>query len=439
MLAVTSLVSETGLPVLVAGYGVTGQSVARYYQSRGVEVEVWDENADSGAAVVLHRDVPESLADFERLVLSPGVAANSEIAQRAAHAGIPVTSDIEIFLDAAEAPVLGVTGSNGKSTVTTLVAELLRAAGLDAQAGGNLGPAALDLLERRVPDYYVLELSSFQLETTANLRLAAGAVTNVSPDHLDRHGSIEAYAAIKASVLQRADVAIFNRDDHRVSAAAAGLEHTISYGLGPPTADGFGLIDRDGETFLAKGRNALLPVGELKMVGRHNQSNALAALAMLDAVGIEPARVTGALAAFRGLPHRTERIAEIGGVTYVNDSKATNPASTIAALQGLDVPVVLLAGGESKAADFSELAAAAEGRVRLAVVFGSDAAVLADALGSACPVRRADDLASAFEAGRSSAQPGDLVLLSPACASLDQFSNYVERGDAFRALVEAAE
>lgn len=438
MVAVSSVVSDSDLPVLVAGYGVTGQSVERYYTDRGVAVEVWDENADSAGAAVLHRTVPESVASFARLVLSPGIPANCELAQRAIAEGIPVVSDIEVFLGAAKAPVLGVTGSNGKSTVTTLVAHLLHAAGLDALAGGNLGPAALDLLADPEPDYYVLELSSFQLETTANLRLAVGAVTNVSEDHLDRHGSIEEYASIKARVLQHADMAVFNRDDPRLVAAAAALDRATSYGLGSPAGDDFGLVEVGAETFLAKGQKTLLPVAELQIVGRHNQANALAALAMLDAIGIEPNRVVAALAKFRGLPHRTEWLAEIDGVAYVNDSKATNPASTVAALEGLEAPVVLLAGGESKGANFAGLAAAAKDRVRLAVVFGTDSRALASALESACPVRRVADLTAAFDVAKTGALPGDLVLLSPACASLDQFSNYAARGDAFRALVEAA-
>lgn len=437
MVAVSSRVKDPALPVLVAGFGVTGRSVARFFANRGTSVEVWDEKAVTDD-VVLHRDIPENMSGFSRLVLSPGVPANSELARCARDAGISVTSDIEVFLQVADAPVIGVTGSNGKSTVTTLIAHLLQAAGHEALAGGNLGPAALDLLESPRPDFYVLELSSFQLETTSNLSLAAGVVTNISIDHLDRHSSVERYAEIKAQVLRCADAAVFNRDDRRLAKVGAGLSRAIGYGLDVPAAGDFGLRDADGEAWFAKGEATLMPVRTLGILGRHNQSNALAALAVLDALGIESSDAAAALADFPGLPHRTERLADIDGVTYVNDSKATNPASTIAALEGFDEPVLLLAGGDSKGADFSDLARAVEGRVRMALVFGRDGARLAEALAGTCPVTTAADLDAAFEIAKANARPGDLVLLSPACASLDQFTSFAARGDAFRALVEAA-
>jgi UDP-N-acetylmuramoylalanine--D-glutamate ligase len=323
---------------------------------------------------------------------------------------------------------------------------MLEGAGRRIAVGGNLGPPALDLLAGPVPDAYVLELSSFQLERTASLRPAVACVLNLSPDHIDRHGSFAAYAAAKARVLDGAGVVVLNRDDAAVAALASGLAATqpvVWFGLGAPTgARDLGLLQRDGATWLARGDEALLPAAALRLPGRHNIANALAALALVQALGVPLADALPALGQFTGLPHRTQWLAERAGVAWYDDSKGTNVGATLAAIEGLAPTrpsgrLVLILGGQGKGQDFAPLRGALAAHGRAAVLIGEDAGAIDRALDDAVPVQRAVDMNAAVAAAAALAEPGDGVLLSPACASFDMFSGYAARGEAFARAVHA--
>jgi UDP-N-acetylmuramoylalanine--D-glutamate ligase len=370
------------------------------------------------------------------VVVSPGVSLEEPLLVEARRRGLRLLGDIELFARVAPAPIAAVTGSNGKSTVTSLVAALAQAGGLSVRAGANLGPPALELLEGEVPDVYVLELSSFQLETTDSLRAVAACVLNLSPDHMDRHGSLARYAAAKARILAGARTVVLNREDPRVMAMWDGRAPCIRFGVDRPAEGEYGLEEADAGPVLARGSELLLPAGRLKLRGRHNLANALAALAMCEALGLRPAALTAALAAFPGLPHRAEWVAEHQGVTYINDSKGTNVGAAVAAISGMQGPVVLIAGGDGKGADFRPLAEAARGRVRAAVLLGRDAPLLEQALAGVCPTFRVTGIEAAVAEAARQATPGDTVLLSPACASTDMYADYTERGLRFAAAAQ---
>ena len=428
---------------LVVGLGATGLACARWLRAQGERVTVNDSRAappglaalralDAGIEVHAGRVEPALLAGAERVVLSPGVSRREPLIAAALARGLPVLGDIELFARAVHAPVLAITGTNGKSTVTSLLADMAARANLSVLAGGNLGEPALELLARPLPQLYVLELSSFQLESTESLVLAAAAVLNVTPDHLDRYGSVEEYAAAKARIYAHAAVAVLNLDDPRVAAMPRQGLRRIGFSLERADAD-FGLVTRGGAAQLARAGEPLLPLAELALPGRHNAANALAALALGDAAGLPLASMLGALRGFAGLPHRTQWVATRRGVRFVDDSKGTNVGATLAAVAGLDGPLVVIAGGEGKGQDFAPLAAAFRGKVRHAVLIGRDRAALAAALAAACSTEFAADMAGAVAAAAAAARPGDLVLLSPACASLDMFRDYQERGEQFAA------
>jgi UDP-N-acetylmuramoylalanine--D-glutamate ligase len=361
---------------------------------------------------------------------------------RLREAGVDIVGDIELFARAVEAPVIGITGSNGKSTVTTLVGEMAEAAGLCAGVGGNLGTPALDLLGKAT-QLYVLELSSFQLETTESLHLVAATILNISPDHLDRHHTLEGYIKAKARIYARTETAVVNREDRATHTGTHTARRIVSFGLDEAGPGHYGLAEHNGERWLSapdpvsRETTRVLAERDLKIQGLHNVANALAALALADAAGIEREGSLKALRSFNGLPHRCEWVAETGGVTWINDSKGTNVGATLAALQGLDGPLVWLGGGQGKDQDFSALRAPLKQKARTAIVFGQDAARLEHDLAKALVVHRVPDLKAAVALARELAQAGDRVLLSPACASLDQFKNYEERGAVFRTLVQA--
>jgi UDP-N-acetylmuramoylalanine--D-glutamate ligase len=429
-------------PVLVVGLGVTGLSCARYFARLGHPVRIVDSRAappgleglsdiDGDIEVRVGGLPVEALDGAAEVVLSPGVRPDEPLVAEARRRGIPLAGDIELFARAAPAPIAAITGSNGKSTVTTLVAELVGAGGLSVRSGGNLGPAALDLLEGDPPDCFVLELSSFQLETTESLRPKAATVLNLSPDHMDRHGSFERYAEAKARVFRGAETAVLNREDPHVMAMAPAGPKRVTFGLDAPGENDYGLLGHGGEPWLARGAERLVPVRELRLRGRHNLANALAALAISEAMGVRAASVVGALRRFGGLAHRTQWVADVAGVSFIDDSKGTNVGASVAAISGMCGPVVLIAGGDCKGADFVPLAEAARGRVKAAVLMGRDAPMVADALAGVCDVHRAASMDEAvFQAARL-ARPGDTVLLSPACASTDMFRDYTWRGRAF--------
>jgi UDP-N-acetylmuramoylalanine--D-glutamate ligase len=440
----TTTARPDGAPVLLVGLGATGASCARYFARLGRPVRVVDSRAaPPGLAALgaLREGLDLRLGSFDvaaldgvaAVVVSPGVSLDEPLLAEARRRGLELCGDIELFARVAPAPVAAVTGSNGKSTVTTLLAELAQAGGLAVRAGGNLGTPALDLLEGAAPDVYVLELSSFQLETTDSLHARVACVLNISPDHIDRHGSLERYAAAKARILAGAQAVVLNRDDALVMAMWDRRTPCLRFGCDAPGEGEYGLLETADGPALARGREALLPAARLRIRGRHNLANALAALAMAEALGLEPSRLLDALAAFPGLPHRAEWVAERAGVTFINDSKGTNVGAAVAAIAGMDGPVVLIAGGDGKGADFAPLAAAARGKVRAAVLLGRDAGLLAQVLEGACPVVRTAGIEEAVAEAARLAVAGDTVLLSPACASTDMYSDYTERGRRFAA------
>jgi len=329
-----------------------------------------------------------------------------------------------------------VTGTNGKSTVTTLLAGMAARAGLRTRSGGNLGEPALDLLDDAA-QLYVLELSSYQLETTHSLSLAAAAVLNVTPDHLDRYGGIDAYAAAKARIYARCEVAVINRDDARVAAMIGPARRSLSFSLRADAGADYALgAGADGARWLARHGELLLPVSDMKLRGAHNAANALAALALGEALALPLPAMLEELRNFAGLPHRSQWVADVRGVHYVDDSKGTNVGATIAAVTGLEGPLLVILGGDGKGQDFRPLRAAFAGKVRAALLIGRDAPALERALADVCDCRLAASLEQAVDMAAGLAQGGDTVLLSPACASFDMFRDYVHRGRVFVAAVQ---
>lgn len=433
--------------MLVAGLGASGVAAVRYLQSEGASVQVWDSNGVPPKLAELNTSAADNLCGkrpaelqlsaYSAVVLSPGISLDSDLALALKAASVEIIGDIELFARAANdagVPVIGITGSNGKSTVTTLVGEMAKAAGLRVGVGGNLGPASLGLLQ---PDaqLYVLELSSFQLETTSNLRCKAATILNLSQDHLDRHGTMENYGRIKATIFNHCENSIVNRDDAAVMSLAPAKVTT--FGIDQPAACQYGLVETANGLSLACGDELLVAQSDLKIFGLHNAANALAALALADAAGIPREASIRALKAFAGLPHRCEFVAEVAGVSYFNDSKGTNVGSTVAAINGLPAPIVWLAGGQGKGQDFSELGEPLARKGRVAILFGEDAAKIEKDIAGALPVYREVDMFAALKRAQTIAVKGDRVLLSPACASFDQFKSYVDRGEKFRSAVNA--
>ncbi len=435
---------------VVVGLGKTGASCVRYLKNRGDQVSVTDsrrappglkELGDLADAVQLRLGGFDlSLLDgAARVLMSPGVSLDEPIAREARARGIEVLGDVELFARDVRAPVIGVTGTNGKSTVTSLVARMAEAAGRRVLAGGNLGEPALDLLEQARPDLYVLELSSFQLETTASLVLKAAVVLNVSPDHLDRYPSIEAYAHAKGRIFAHAGTAVLNADDPwvlamREQATRTGAAHTVTFSIERDDAD-YTLLREGGRVMLARRGAALLDVARMKISGLHNAANALAALALGEAADLSMPKMLETLESFPGLSHRSSWVADVDGVRYVDDSKGTNVGATTAAVAGMTGPLVMIAGGDGKGQDFSPLADAFRGKVRETVLIGKDAAAIDAILQGVCKTRRAASMEEAVAEAKRAARPGDTVLLSPACASWDMFRDYGHRGDVFAAAV----
>ncbi|MDX1334140.1 MAG: UDP-N-acetylmuramoyl-L-alanine--D-glutamate ligase [Gammaproteobacteria bacterium] len=431
---------------VIVGLGTTGLSVARFLARQGLTFAVVDSRKNPPGLAELKSEFPDvevHLGDFNtvlmdeagQLIVSPGVAVATPEISSAIETGAEVLGDIELFARYVEKPVIAITGSNGKSTVTALLGEMVKAAGVSVGVGGNIGTPALDLLVDENIELFVMELSSFQLETTSSLQAQAAVVLNVSPDHMDRYPSFDAYKQAKAVVYQKAKHCVINRDEPE-SAELAGDCDCISYGLDEPVSDNdFGLRMSDNRAWLVHGNELLCRASEIHMPGRHNVSNVLAAMALAYCAGINDAQVIEAAKNFPGLPHRCEWVGEWNGVSWFNDSKGTNVGATVAALQGLQQTVVLIAGGQAKGAEFSALAEAIEGKSRAVVLFGEDAGQIEVAIAGRTKVIRADDLAEAVQQAKSIAQNGDAVLFSPACASFDMFDNYLHRGESFLAEV----
>lgn len=431
---------------IVVGLGRTGLSCARYLQSRGLSFAVTDSRPappESAALESLAPDVEvrfgafdESLLDgASQVIASPGVSLREPFLMSAAVRGIPIVGDVELFAREAQAPIAAITGTNGKSTVTTLVGLMANAAGRRAIAGGNLGRPALELLDDPAPELYVLELSSFQLETTLSLRAAAAAVLNVTPDHMDRYQTIEDYAAAKARIFQRCDAAIVNMDDLAVRTMPYQSSRVLGFSLHADPAADYYVHMQGEEVVLMHARERLLSMSELRIAGLHNAANALASLAMCDALGLSRPACLQALRDFPGLPHRSQWVADVNGVRFVDDSKGTNVGATLAAVAGMPGSLVVIAGGQGKGQDFKPLAQAFRGKVRHVVLLGQDAKQIEAALQGIATTQFARDMNEAVQLAASSARSGETVLLSPACASLDMFRDYSHRGDVFAAAV----
>jgi UDP-N-acetylmuramoylalanine--D-glutamate ligase len=439
--------STNPLRAVVVGLGKTGYSAARFLLARGTRVAVTDSRAAPpelahlaalGADVVVRTGGFDAalLEQADLVVVSPGVSLTGPFFEAARARGVAIVGDIELFARAARAPVVGITGTNGKSTVTTLLEKMAARAGLRMRAGGNLGAPALELLDSSV-ELYILELSSFQLETTSSLSLAAATVLNVTPDHLDRYADLAAYAAAKARIFARCDVAVINLDDPLVAAMVGPAQRQLSFSLRADVGADYALMRReDGEWWLMRRDEPLLAFSQMRLTGVHNVANALAALALAEALELPRAACIAALSAFTGLAHRTQWVAEIGGVRYVNDSKGTNVGATLAAVAGMPGPLIVIAGGDGKGQDFTPLRAAFAGKVRAAVLIGRDARAIGAVLAGASALSYAPSLEAAVERAAQLAQPGDTVLLSPACASLDMFRDYAQRGDVFAGAVQ---
>jgi UDP-N-acetylmuramoylalanine--D-glutamate ligase len=446
---------------LVVGLGKTGASCLRYFARHGIAATATDSRQTPPGLEELGslaQTLDIRLGSFDlslldgasQVLMSPGVSLDEPIARAARARGIEVLGDVELFARAVRAPVIGITGTNGKSTVTSLVAAMAGAAGRRVLAGGNLGTPALDLLDQPAPDLYVLELSSFQLEATTSLRLLAAVVLNVTADHMDRYATVLDYARAKERIFARAATVVRNADDPLVMAMGGTANRgaaprgagdraapkVVTFSTQRTDAD-YCLLREGARTFLCRHGAAVFETARMKITGLHNAANAQAALALGDAAGLPLAAMLEALGTFPGLPHRSAWIADFGGVRYVDDSKGTNVGATLAAVDGMPGPLVVIAGGLSKGQDFAPLATAFKGKVRHVVLIGKDAGDVERALAGAVSSERAASMQDAVTAAARAAEPGDTVLLSPACASFDMFRDYGHRGDVFAATVRS--
>ncbi|WP_036219337.1 UDP-N-acetylmuramoyl-L-alanine--D-glutamate ligase [Marinobacter sp. ES-1] len=435
---------------LVVGLGKTGLSCVRYLSGTGRDIAVADSRSNPPGLDELKAgwpDVPVYLGDFDEelfarfneLVVSPGISVAEPAIAGAAQKGAVIRGDIDLFAEAADAPIIAITGSNGKTTVTTLVGEMARDAGRKVQVGGNIGTPALDLLGQGA-DLYVLELSSFQLETTAELNAQAATVLNVSDDHMDRYPDKMAYFQAKQRIYRGCRNAIVNLDDALSTPMARDNLRFLCFGFNRVNPETFSTRDDERGTWITFGFDNLLLASELKLMGLHNISNVMAALALGHAAGLAMEPMLQVAREFPGLPHRCEFIRQLGGVDYINDSKGTNVGATVAAIESLapeQGKVVLIAGGDGKGADFQPLAQPVAQHCRAVVLIGRDAPAIAAALPEDVVTVMASSFERAVSGAREIAHEGDRVLLSPACASFDMFRDYNDRGDQFRTLVEA--
>jgi UDP-N-acetylmuramoylalanine--D-glutamate ligase len=454
----------SGKRVLVLGLGATGVSMIRWLAVHGAKVRAADSRTEPPGIDAVRREFPQlpidlgpfraaSFRDTDLVAASPGVPLAEPQIQAAIARGIGVVGDIELFALAVAArtkqlslprpKILAITGSNGKSTVTEMTGALCRGAGLETLVAGNIGLPVLDALaeiesgKRPWPQAIVLELSSFQLEATASLRPDAAVVLNLSEDHLDRYRGMDDYAAAKARIFIGTEVQVVNRDDPRTMNLVRKDVPVWSFGLGAPNGDSeWGLL-RNGTDHLAQGTQRILPVAKLRIAGLHNAANALAALALARAIGLDYSTMAPALERFEGLPHRVQLVAELAGRRFYDDSKGTNVGATVAALNGMAELVVLIAGGDGKGQDFTPLAPAVAGHARAVVLIGRDREAIATALAdTGIPLHRAADMDEAVDSAFRVSEHGDAVMLSPACASFDMFRNYEHRAEAFRAAVQ---
>ena len=446
----TEFMAETVIKfdAIIIGLGKTGISCVRHLSRKDVSLAVVDNRNSPPELKTLSEEFPEIplfLGPFdqnllecaETLIVSPGVSLYEPAIQNAVNNGVEIIGDIELFARQAKAPIIAVTGSNGKSTVATLITEIIREAGARVELGGNIGTPALSLLNKPLPDFYVLELSSFQLESVHTLNALVSVVLNISIDHMDRYNSMNDYVHAKEKIFMGDGSMIINKDDESVSKIFNENRNTIVYTLHEPKEKEFGVRSFNGVEWICFGTEQILSVSGLQIKGRHNISNALASMAIGKAIGIDFGPMVAAVKKFKGLPHRCEWIATINDIDWINDSKGTNPGASCAAIEGLaeENNIILIAGGDGKGADFTSLAHSAEGRVHSAILIGRDANRIAAVLRPPISVYQATSMDGAVSIAARLATSGDRVLLSPACASLDMFNDYQERGALFKRAV----
>ncbi len=435
---------------VIVGLGKTGLSYARYLHNQGEAFSVVDSRKQPPGIEEFQKKYPGvkvELGEFDQntflnakeLLVSPGVDLRNSALAKAIEKAVPVTGDINIFAQKVDAPIVAVTGSNAKSTVVSLLGEMAAKAGVDVVVAGNIGKPVLDLLSEKAYELYVLEISSFQLETSSHLGAEVACVLNISADHMDRYDSLQEYYLAKHRIFQACKQVVINRDDLLSKPLIPDGVQRWSFGLDAGDINEFGLIELEGKSFLAFDKKALMPVDEVKISGKHNLSNSLAALALGKAVGLDMQAMLQTLREFSGLPHRCQWVGEVNGVTYYNDSKGTNVGATIAALKGFGVSknIILIAGGQGKGANFSELKESVSSYSKLLVVYGEDADLICSALDQAITIIKANSLQEAVKLADKKSVKGDVVLFSPACASFDMFKNFEERGEVFIQAVEA--
>ncbi|CAN5375979.1 UDP-N-acetylmuramoyl-L-alanine--D-glutamate ligase [soil metagenome] len=443
---------------VIIGLGLTGLACARFFMKQGIAIAITDSRNNPPGLDKLTAEFPniplflgkfeESLlANATELIVSPGVSPSEPIVVLAKQRGIPIIGDIEIFARYATAPICAITGSNAKSTVTSLVTEMARTAGLEVRMGGNIGVPALDLLADAEPQLYVLELSSFQLETTFSLKPAVATILNITPDHMDRYASFLEYKQAKHRIYQCAQAIVWNRDDENTypQTSIHDEEYALamtysSFGLSPATAGEFGLLDTPTGPYLTLGTDLLISVNEITLKGRHNWANALAALALGHIMQLSMPAMLNTLKTFKGLPHRCQLVIVKNGVSWYNDSKGTNVGATVAAIEGLGQAIrgklILIAGGVGKGADFTDLRQPVARYVRSVILIGEAAQQLQQTLSVDSKILRATDLEEAIRLASQEALSEDAVLLSPACASFDMFNNFEHRGLVFMETVK---
>ena len=447
-----SKINDTDLhyDAAIVGLGKTGLSCFRYLSNQGLNVAITDSREEppellelkaefESASVYLGQINEQVLLASDQIILSPGVSLDNKSIKLSIENNIPVFGDIELFCQKAQAPIIAVSGSNGKSTVTTIVAEMTRLAGLKTYVGGNIGIPALDLLSDSTPDLYVLELSSFQLETTYSLNAHASVVLNVSPDHMDRYSSLKDYLNTKKRIYSGQGLMVLNKDEEYIHSIMDSKRDTIYFSLGAPEGENFGLINHNNEVWLSQGNEKIINKNQLKIKGEHNISNALAAMALAGAVNVPTNIMADVLKNFTGLEHRCQLVREIDNVSWYNDSKATNVGACIASITGLCElgNIILIAGGDSKGADLSGLNPIVKKYIKRVFLFGVDANKLADVMGSDVDKEFVNNMNEAVKGASKIADPDDIVLLAPACSSLDMYKNYQQRGDAFISAIDA--
>lgn len=435
----------------VIGLGLTGLACVRYLTRCGIAVAVTDSRDDPPGLAILQQefpDIPVAVGEFstaflenaDELIVSPGVSIKHPLITRQIERGVKVSGDIELFAREVKKPVIAITGSNGKTTITTLVGLMIEAAGYNATLCGNIGNPVLDLLTEQSPDFYVMELSSFQLETTHSLFSTVAVITNMTPDHMDRYHNYDDYIAAKQRIYQHCQHAIVNADQPEIWQALPNLTPTFSFTLHPPAHDHqFGIIREQGHYYLAQGTKRLLKAEKMKLKGWHHLQNALIALAIGQTIGLPMPQMLATLTQFAGIAHRCQWVATKQGVSWYNDSKATNIGATIAAIKSLNMShqgkIILIAGGDAKGADLSSLQQPVAEGIAHVMLFGQDASQIEKVLTGWVPITRVEDLSAAVAQAAKVAQSGDMVLLSPACASYDMFQNFEHRGNVFMQLV----